>query len=81
VFIALIIVVIVAVKYRAFQDLLFVFLSTLTGFVIGFLCYSPTSMGFAMMCAVAGLLVSITIDIGARLLARIWELREANQSR
>ena len=63
VLIALIIVAIVAVKYRAFLDFLFIFLSMLTGFVIGLLWHSPISMGFAMMCAVAGILVSITIDI------------------
>jgi uncharacterized protein YqgC (DUF456 family) len=80
VLIALIIVAIVAVKYRAFPDLLFIFLSTLTGFIIGLLWHSPISMGFAMMSAVAGLLVSITIDVGARLLARIWKFREANRS-
>jgi len=79
--IALIIGAVLAVKYRAFLDFLFIFLSMLTGFVIGLLWYSPINMGFAMICAVAGILVSITIDIGARLLARIWKPREANRSR
>ena len=64
--VAFVILGIIAWKYRAFLDFLFFLVSTLAGFIVGLLRFEYVSIGYAMMCAMAGLLISLAIDIGIR---------------
>jgi hypothetical protein len=62
---------VLAWKYRAVYDFLFILLSTAAGFFVGLLRFEYVSIGYAMMCAVAALLISLSIDIGVRLYFKI----------
>jgi len=69
--IALVVVGIIAWKYRAVYDFLFILLSTAAGFFVGLLRFEYVSIGYAMMCAVAALLISLSIDVGVRLYFKV----------
>jgi len=69
--IALVVVGIIAWKYRAVYDFLFILLSTAAGFFVGLLRFEYVSIGYAMTCAVAALLISLSIDVGVRLYFKI----------
>jgi hypothetical protein len=66
-----VILAVLAWKYRAVYDFLFILLSTAAGFFVGLLRFEYVSIGYAMMCAVAALLISLSIDIGVRLYFKI----------
>jgi len=68
---AFIILGVLAWKYRAVYDFLFALFSTAAGFLVGLLRFEYVSIGYAMMCAVAALLISLSIDIGVRLYFKI----------
>jgi hypothetical protein len=68
---AFIILGVLAWKYRAVYDFLFILLSTAAGFFVGLLRFEYVSIGYAMMCAVAALLISLSIDVGVRLYFKI----------
>jgi len=58
---------IISWKYRAILDFLFIYFSTLAGFVVGLLRFESISIGYAMTCAIAGFVISLAIDMGMRL--------------
>jgi hypothetical protein len=70
---AFIILGILAWKYKAVYDFLFALLSTAAGFFVGLLRFEYVSIGYAMIYAVAALLISLSIDIGVRLYFKIKE--------
>ena len=59
--------IIISWKYGTIFDFLFISFSTLAGFVVGVLRFEPVSIGYAMICAIAGFLISLTIDMGMKL--------------
>ena len=53
-------------------DFTFFFLAMIGGFLIGLVSTSAVSVGLAFITGAIALLVSVVIDLGAKLLVRIW---------
>ncbi|MGF3573722.1 MAG: hypothetical protein ACQXXG_09945 [Candidatus Bathyarchaeia archaeon] len=68
---------VIAWKYKAILDFLFFISSTVAGFLVGLLRFEYVSIGYAMMCAIAGLMISLAGDLGIRLYVKLK--READR--
>ena len=58
---------IISWKYRAILDFLFISFSILAGFVVELLRFESISIGYTMICAIAGFVISLALDMGMRL--------------